>query len=128
MWTRPPAPSFSGVCRLERLAMSKINVKNGTPLGCRSLCSTCDHAHVVNGYRESEMLVFCNYVYEQAILVPFKVRECSSYRDKNKPDWEQMEKFAIVLDPEKSLGPLGFRYEDDDELETISASTSTDVK
>jgi hypothetical protein len=34
-----------------------FNVKNGTPMHGPSLCETCERAHIVRGYRESELLV-----------------------------------------------------------------------
>jgi hypothetical protein len=88
--------------------MSPVYVRNGTPVEGQSLCQSCSHAHIVRGYRESEELVYCNYVYEQLFPVPFKVRECSSHSDKNKPSWEQMEKLAIEIKPAVSYKPVGF--------------------
>jgi hypothetical protein len=62
----------------------------------------------VRGYRESEELVYCNYVFEQLLPVPFKVRECVNHADKNKPTWEQMQKLAIEIKPAVSYKPVGF--------------------
>lgn len=104
--------------------MGNISIRNGTPVGNCSLCDSCDHAHIINGYGESEVLVYCDYLYHRAIPIPFKVRQCSSYRDKNRPSWDQMEKLAIVIENTDIDDPMGFRYEDDDERERIAACTT----
>ncbi len=88
--------------------MGKINIRNGTPVGSASVCETCTWAHIIRGFRESEMLVFCECV-NPNILVPFKVSECSAHSDKNRPNWEQMEKLAIDVRPAASMKPAGFR-------------------
>ena len=88
--------------------MTRVYVKNGTPIEGQSLCCSCNHAHILRGYRECEELVFCNYVFEQLLPVPFKVHECTNYADKNKPSWEQMEKLAIEIKPAVSYKPVGF--------------------
>ena len=89
--------------------MSKIHVKNGTPIGSCSLCDTCSNAQSIRGYRESETLVICHYAFDDPIRLPFKVHECTTYQDRNKPDWEQMEKLAIYIVPCTSAKPAGFR-------------------
>lgn len=112
--------------------MTRVYVKNGTPVEGQSLCQSCSHAHIVRGYRESEELVYCNYVFEQLLPVPFKVRECVNHSDKNKPSWEQMEKLAIEIKPAVSYKPVGFNRpgtgfvtvaEDEDETEDEVANT-----
>lgn len=87
--------------------MGKINIKGGTPVGTVSLCRTCRWAHIMSGYRESEMLVVCTDL-SPNIAVPFTVSECTSYNDKNRPDWDQMEKLAIDVLPASSGKPTGF--------------------
>jgi hypothetical protein len=37
------------------------------------------------------------------------VRECSGYNDKNRPDWDQMEKLAIDVAPISFAKKVGFR-------------------
>jgi hypothetical protein len=88
--------------------MGKINVKDGTPLGWATLCTTCSWAHVVTGYRQSELLVVCTDT-NPNITVPFKVQACSCYLDKNRPNYDQMEKLAIDILPLSSAKPVGFR-------------------
>jgi hypothetical protein len=62
----------------------------------------------MTGYRESELVVVCTEVHPN-VTVPFKVRECTSYLDKNRPDYDQMEKLAIEVLPLSSGKPVGFR-------------------
>jgi hypothetical protein len=88
--------------------MSKINMKGGTPNTWSSLCATCTWATVVAGFRESELVVICTDV-QPNFCVPFKVKECSSYLDRNRPDYDAMKKLAIVVEPSSSLKPVGFR-------------------
>ncbi|MBT9332704.1 hypothetical protein [Paracidobacterium acidisoli] len=88
--------------------MGNLYVKGGTPKGSVSLCGTCLSAQIITGYRESEMLVICTDVHPN-IALPFKVYECSAYGDKNRPDWDQMEKLAIDVRPSASLKPVGFK-------------------
>ena len=104
--------------------MGKLNIKGGTPYGSTSKCESCTWAHIMRGFRESEMIVFCECV-SPNVLVPFKVSDCSAYSDRNRPSWDQMEKLAIEVRPAASMKPAGFRLvtlphssgedEDDDE-------------
>jgi hypothetical protein len=87
--------------------MGKGVVKGGTPIGSVSLCKTCTSAHIMIGYRESEMITMCNDVHPN-IVVPFRIYECSSYYDKNRPSWKQMEDLAITVTP-APLKPVGFK-------------------
>jgi hypothetical protein len=87
--------------------MSKGYVKGGTPIGSESLCRTCTSAHIMTGYRESEMVTMCSGVHPN-IVVPFRVYECTGYHDKNKPTWQQMQKLAIHVSS-GNLKPVGFK-------------------
>jgi len=78
--------------------MSKLNVKNGTPVGGSHLCRSCTWSQFILGYRESDQLAICTAT-SPNIVVPFTVYECSGYADKNKPNWEQMKRLAINLKP-----------------------------
>ena len=78
--------------------MGKLYVKNGTPVGNEHLCKGCSHALYVTGYRESDVLVIC-VLTDPSFRVPFVVHQCSDFLDKQKPDWEQMEKLAIEIQP-----------------------------
>jgi hypothetical protein len=88
--------------------MGKINMKGGTPNKWDSLCTTCSSAHIVSGFRESELVVICTEVHPN-IPVSFKVRECTGYLDRNRPDYDAMQKLAIDVEPCTSLKPVGFR-------------------
>jgi hypothetical protein len=78
----------------KTFAMARPYVKGGTPVTAASKCNTCNYAHIMTGFRESEKVVMCNEVHPN-IVVPFVIFECTGYYDKNLPDWEQMEKLAI---------------------------------
>ena len=82
-------------------------MKGGTPVGSESLCRSCTSAHIMTGYRESEMVTICNDVHPN-IVVPFNIYECTGYYDKNRPNWEQMEKLAIDVVP-APMKPVGFK-------------------
>jgi hypothetical protein len=87
--------------------MGKVNMKGATPVGSASLCRTCSHAHILSGYRESEMMVVCTATYPD-FPVPFVVHECSGYNDRNRPDWDAMEKLAIDVAPVSFAKKVGF--------------------
>lgn len=88
--------------------MGKVHVKGGMPVGSAALCRTCSHAHILRGHRESEMMVVCQATYPD-FPVPFIVRECTGYNDRNRPDWDLMEKLAIDVAPVNFAKPVGFR-------------------
>ena len=87
--------------------MGKVYVKGGTPVGSESLCRTCSYAHIMSGFKESEMVTMCWRV-DPNIVVPFRVYECTGYYDKNRPTWQQMEKLAIRISPGNPK-PVGFK-------------------
>jgi len=114
--------------------MVNVNVKNGTPVAGPHLCRNCNRGQYMTGYRESDLLVVCTNS-SPARVVPFAVRECSEFEDRNRPDWQQMEKLAIDLTEEVNRKPTpGFRgagfaavpvvFEDEseDELEEVARS------
>jgi hypothetical protein len=110
--------------------MTTIYVKNGTPLETQSKCASCLHAHIVRGYRESEELAYCTVTYGPPLVVPFKVYQCTSYLDRSRPTWKQMEELAIDILPLSSGKSAGFRKHDNcdpavedeevSELETVN--------
>lgn len=92
--------------------MGNTYVKNGTPVGNEHLCKGCSNAQYVVGYRESDVLIFCTGVHP-TFKVPFTVFDCSGYEDKNKPDWDAMQKLAIEVRPTPNLRATpGFRVAD----------------
>jgi hypothetical protein len=90
------------------IVMGKAFVKGGTPVGSESLCKTCSSAHIMTGYRESELVTICNDVHPN-IVVPFTIYECTGYYDKNRPSWDDMKKFALHISPGESK-PRGFKF------------------
>lgn len=102
--------------------MGKIHIKGGTPVGSVALCRTCSNAHILNGYRESEMMVVCTLTYPD-FTVPFIVRECTGYNDRNRPNWKEMEKLAIDVAPVRISKRVGFRTE---EVETRNEEPDDD--
>ena len=108
--------------------MATIYVKNGTPLDAQSKCESCLHAHIMRGFRESEEMVYCTVAYGPPLRVPFKVYECSSHLDRNRPTWKQMEDLAIEIQPLSSAKPAGFRRgandKADDEAEELEPATA----
>ena len=88
--------------------MSKLPIKNGTPIGALSLCKTCSNAQIVVGFRESELITICDNV-NPNLIVPFNVYECTGYWDKNRPSWDEMKKLAIRVEPNSTLKPVGFK-------------------
>lgn len=78
--------------------MGKLNVRNGTPLGSEHLCKSCSYGQFVSGYRESEVMVFCTNT-SPNFRVLFPIHECSAYYDKHKPDFNEMKKLAIDIEP-----------------------------
>jgi hypothetical protein len=102
--------------------MGRGYVKGGMTVGSASLCRTCRSAHILSGYRESEMMVVCTATYPD-FAVPFVVRECTGFTDKAKPDYDEMEKFAINVAPVSFAKKVGFgsqeRERDKDGVTTI---------
>jgi hypothetical protein len=62
----------------------------------------------MTGYRESELVTICNNVHPN-IVVPFLIYECTGYYDKNRPDWEQMQKLAIDVSVPRARAASGFK-------------------
>jgi hypothetical protein len=85
-------------------------MKGGTPVGSASMCRTCSNAQIMNGYRESEVIVVCKNTYPN-VAVPFTVRECTGFNDKNRPNWKQMQSLAINVAPVRISKRVGFRSE-----------------
>ncbi len=90
------------------IAMAKLNVKNGTPVGNEHLCRHCTNGQFTTGYRESEVLVVCTNS-NPARLVPFPVHECTEFWDRNRPDYEEMTKLALDFNQARRKPTPGFR-------------------
>jgi hypothetical protein len=88
--------------------MSKLKIMNGTPMGNEHLCRSCSHGQYIVGYRESDVLVVCTNLYP-ATVVPFTVRECSEYWDRNRPSLSQMHKLALSFSDGRRRPTPGFK-------------------
>ena len=106
--------------------MGKIKMKGGTPYEWASLCDSCSWAHIVTGFRESELMVICTEV-NPNVSLSFRVKECSGYLDRNKPSYDAMTKLAIKIESSSTLKPVaGFRTAAavvDDEDAEVAKST-----
>ncbi len=88
--------------------MSKVNVKNGTPVGNAHLCRGCSNGQFTVGYRETDVLVVCTNS-TPARAIPFPVYECTEYWDRNRPSWEDMKKLALDFRESRRKPIKGFR-------------------
>lgn len=77
--------------------MALNKVYGGTLVGNESRCVTCTYSRLIKGYKESEMITFCDRLYDP-IVIPFIVAECSDYSDKRIPSIESLEKIALMVD------------------------------
>ncbi len=106
-------------------------------MGNESRCNTCANAQIIQGYSESERIVFCDATYP-TIRVPFSVRQCSMYEDKRLPDVEDLEEIAWPLISKSAGHRAGFvlvtpaskakgqdQQEDDEQPEKVTAAVST---
>ena len=112
--------------------MGKLNVKNGTPMGNEHLCRRCNWGQCMTGYRESDFVVICTNT-SPNYRVPFTMLDCSEFSDRNRPDWDQMEKLALEVAPTRvstrtagfsavtTVQPIRRVAEDDDEDEGEAA-------
>jgi hypothetical protein len=87
--------------------MPTITVKGGTPLHGESLCKTCQWAHMIRGYRESQEIIICTYVDPNRDLM-FAVSECSHFRSSITPTPKQMEDIALIIPTGRTRKPAGF--------------------
>lgn len=92
---------------LRNEPMSLRKVYGGTPIGNESRCTTCANARIIEGYAESERLVFCDAMYPPT-RVPCNVRQCSMYEDKRLPEFCQMERIAWAIRTKSAGSVAGF--------------------
>ena len=83
-----------------------FTIKDGTPVTSEPLCHSCRWVHMQRGFRDSEVLVFCDY--GTLRKVPFPVRVCTDYCDKTMPSWKQMQDLALQIETAPTLKPAGF--------------------
>lgn len=65
-----------------------------------SLCETCVYALIIQGHAESEMVTICDNPYPW-MKVPFKVKECSGFLNRQVPDVDELSKIALDLTVDK---------------------------
>src|SRR5215472_4623749 len=105
--------------------MTNIFVKNATMGDGEPLCRTCTHAHIQKGYREFEELIFCTYGgWSHPRPVPFKVRDCTDYSDRDTPDRDEMEKMALLIEPATSGKRAGFSVKAADAEDGLEDATA----
>ena len=91
--------------------MSKLKIKDGTPVGNTHLCRSCYHGQFTIGYRETDVLVVCTYS-NPARLVPFPVYECTQFWDRNRPSYREMTKLALDFSDAHRKAITGFGGDD----------------
>lgn len=89
------------------IAMGKLNVKNGTPVGSEHLCKSCTNGQFTTGYRESDVLVVCTNA-SPARLILFPVCECTDFWDRNRPGYDEMAKLALSFSEGRRKPVRGF--------------------
>jgi hypothetical protein len=111
-------------------AMSILTGKRATPLGSPHLCKSCNWGQFMTGYRDSDRLAVCTNT-SPNMVVPFAMLECSGFSDRNKPDYDQMKRLAIEIQPSrgprktagfsgaKPLRPTRKNGEDEDEIAVV---------
>jgi hypothetical protein len=107
--------------------MSKLKVKNGTPVGSVHLCRNCTHGQFTVGYRESDVLVICTNS-SPARLVPFPVHECTEFWDRNRPDYDEMTKLALNFSEGHRKAITGFRDSGFARIPAIAESEPEDAE
>jgi hypothetical protein len=65
-------------------------IKKSKTAVAESLCQSCRYAHLVRGHGEREELSFCTFA--APAVMPFAVRFCTAYCDRDAPAAEQLEK------------------------------------
>ncbi|HXA84691.1 MAG TPA: hypothetical protein VNZ47_06425 [Candidatus Dormibacteraeota bacterium] len=113
--------------------MSLRRVYGGTPVGSESRCDTCTHARIIQGYAESEKIVYCNSLWDP-IRIPFNVRQCSAYEDKRLPDIDDLKEIAWQIRSKSAGSVAGFVFarpsedqeepEAEDVLEIVPAASN----
>ena len=72
------------------------------------MCETCRCAHIRQGFRDSEQVIFCN-LGEQLRPVLFKVAECTDYANRNVPYRYELEQMALIINVPRARKKTGFR-------------------
>ena len=88
--------------------MNKISINGGKAPTGESLCLTCTHAHIAQGFAESERKVWCTYSRSDAQDIGFAVKDCTAYVHRNHVNIGDMEKVAWILVTKKAGRTPGF--------------------
>ena len=88
--------------------MSRVMVKNGTPITAESLCKTCLYALVRNGFAESQEETICSANYEMPLRIRYPIARCTGYVNRSLPTLYSMEKIAWILVTKESTKQVGF--------------------
>jgi hypothetical protein len=76
-----------------------------------SLCESCSHAQIVQGYAESQRRVWCTYGrWDHPEPMRFAVKDCSEYLGREQTTLRQMEKMAWSLPSKNSVSTPGFLH------------------
>jgi hypothetical protein len=105
--------------------MSKLKVKNGTPVGNAHLCRNCSNGQFTIGCRESEVLVVCTNS-SPALRVPFPVYECTAFWDRNRPGYEEMKRLALDFSDGRRKSISGFRNSGFARIPAVAAGDGED--
>jgi hypothetical protein len=102
-----------------------IYVRNGTPLDGPNLCETCSYGFIRLGYRVGEETVLCRWT-EPTSLVAFRVRACSGYQDKTRPNLYQMQQIAWTISPPRAKETAGFAVSNEKAAHTVELVLNED--
>lgn len=108
--------------------MATVTIKNGTPVGTESLCNMCRHVHRQKGFRESEELVICTYVWESARLMPFKVAECTNFSERDTLTMYEMKEMALLINTATSAKSAGFQRGVEDKIAAVASDSEVTIK
>lgn len=72
-------------------------IRTATPTGLQPLCESCRYGLVIRGAAVTEEIAFCHLA-EPSFRVPFRVRECTGYSDRNQAQLYEMEDAARVIE------------------------------
>ena len=88
--------------------MSRVIVKNDTPTTAESLCKTCSHALVRNGFAESQEETVCSAQWHRPMVIRHPIAKCTQYVNRSLPSLYSMEKIAWILVTKESTKQVGF--------------------
>ncbi len=80
--------------------MGILTGKKSTALSNPHLCRNCTWGQFMTGYRDAERLAVCKNT-SPSMVIPFTMLECSSFSDRNRPD------FTPAETPPAGAGPGG---------------------